>query len=488
MEARPEVDQMNPARLFLVIGIVVFYLPMVAQNPVPFVNLPLVPDSAKPGGRGFTLTVKGAGFVSGSVVDWDGEGLATTFVSGTKLTATVSPSNIAEPRTASVSVANPGPGGGSSNVIFFPVRRPVKAFQLREKSAGDNGLAGNMVVADFNRDGILDFASFGSQEVDVSLGNGDGTFQASYRIRDNQITDGGGLAAADFNGDGIVDLVVEITDGVYIYLGNGDGSFQLFPILTSTQTNNGAAIAGDFNRDGKMDLALGGVGLNNSGDITILLGKGDGTFEAPRYIHLNDSDWLGARFVTTADINRDGNLDLVAISDLTVGRGGHKAVFILLGKGDGSFKVSRLNQHFHFPCGCLVLADFNADGNLDLAIPDNPGIHGNVLISLGNGDGTFGSPSAFRYPGSVYGGIEVGDFNGDGVPDLALAADSRQSLYVLRGKGDGTFGLPLKFHSTLYTASYLAMGDFNSDGKLDLLFGASPDFGGVDIYLQGLAH
>jgi hypothetical protein len=96
-----------------------------AQNPVPLINQPLVPDTAVPGGKGFTLTVNGTQFVSGSVVNWNASALVTTFVSGSQLTASVPASDIAKAHTASVTVANPGPGGGTSNVYSFKSRSRV---------------------------------------------------------------------------------------------------------------------------------------------------------------------------------------------------------------------------------------------------------------------------------------------------------------------------------------------------------------------------
>src|SRR5215472_16669546 len=94
------------------------------QNPVPLINQPLVPDAVKPGGAGFTLTVNGTGFVSGSVVHWNGSARVTTFVSASKLTANIQASDIAKPGTASVTVVSLGPGGGTSNVAFFEVTPP----------------------------------------------------------------------------------------------------------------------------------------------------------------------------------------------------------------------------------------------------------------------------------------------------------------------------------------------------------------------------
>src|SRR5437667_9031661 len=106
-------------------------IPALGQNnPVPFVNQPLVPSAVAPGGPDFTLTVNGTGFVSGATVNWNDTPLATNFVSASQLTATVPAANIATAATASVTATNPTPGGGSSNVVLLPVRLslPVVAF------------------------------------------------------------------------------------------------------------------------------------------------------------------------------------------------------------------------------------------------------------------------------------------------------------------------------------------------------------------------
>jgi hypothetical protein len=421
-------------------------------------------------------------------VNWNGRALATSFVSSVQLTATVPASLIAKAGTASVTIRTPPPGGGSSNPVFFPVRRPVKSFKFQESSAGNpNDVGGSLVMADFNRDGILDFASFGIMQLAVSLGNGDGTFQSPTMF--SWPCAGGQAVAADFNGDGLVDLAA-VCGGVYIYLGNGDGTFQN-PVGISTQTDNVALAAGDLNRDGKMDLVLAGSGVGGNDDlreITVLLGKGDGTFRAPRYVHINRGVPGGTYMtVTTADINQDGNLDLIAISDISKT---HRGVFVLLGKGDGTFfKASRLTQAPHTPSS-LVLADFNADGKLDLAITSaikQVFGRGEVFALAGNGDGTFGPGIGCKTPGKALGGIAIGDFNGDGLLDLATVANNYPEnplISVLRGVGDGTFMSDLVFKSTLSTGQFLAVGDFNDDGKLDLLLGASADFGGVDVYLQ----
>src|SRR5271169_5532416 len=131
----------------------------IAQNPVPFLDQPLVPDAKAPGGAGFTLTVNGTGFVSTSVVNWNGSARTTTFVSKSQLKASILASDIATASTASVTVVNPAPVGGISNVVFFEVMAPNSfvAFSRADYTAGS--APNSLAVGDFNRDGKLDVAT-----------------------------------------------------------------------------------------------------------------------------------------------------------------------------------------------------------------------------------------------------------------------------------------------------------------------------------------
>ena len=199
-------------------------------NPVPFVNTPLVPSTAVPGSTGFTLTVNGIGFVSGSVVNWNGSPRTTKFVSQSQLTATILASDVAAATTASVTVTNPAPGGGISNVDYFSVTIPKTAvpFSTTTTSLGGKG-GGDVAIGDFNRDGKLDLAipTFVGPSLVILLGNGDGTFQARTVVSLPRAP--AFIVAADFNGDGNLDLAMSETNNlgqVEVLLGNGDGTFQ----------------------------------------------------------------------------------------------------------------------------------------------------------------------------------------------------------------------------------------------------------------------
>jgi hypothetical protein len=215
------------------------------------------------------------------------------------------------------------------------------------------------------------------------------------------------VAVGDFNGDGRLDIAAVNFFGatVSILLGNGDGTFQA-PVLTPTFGSLPRSLAvGDLNGDGKLDLA---VTADNAGaGVYILLGNGDGTFQAPvGYGASGDSFW-----VSTGDLNSDGKLDLA------LGQYDQKSFTVFLGNGDGSF-VEGNTCSMEPECAFAAMADLNGDGKLDLTVSSTE--NSDVAVYLGNGDGTFNTPMS--YPaGSSPGPIAVGDFNGDGRLDLATA-------------------------------------------------------------------
>jgi Bacterial Ig-like domain (group 3)/FG-GAP-like repeat len=272
------------------------------------------------------------------------------------------------------------------------------------------------------------------------------------------------ILSADFNGDGKLDLAVPITtavedagiqDGVAILLGNGDGTFAPASIVGVTKGSIvDSIVAGDFNGDGKLDLATGNNALNT---VTILLGHGDGTFT----VGSSPAAGTGPIAIVTADFNRDGKADL-AIANYS------GPITILLGNGDGTFTAK--SQTLGANSVSLVVADWNGDGIADLAVADGTSY---VDILLGNGDGTFslGTPaSTVADPRDVV----TGDFNGDGKADLAAAGNESDSgsLTVLLGNGDGTFTAgpaPAIGISTDSDTGYLAAADINGDGASDLV-------------------
>ncbi|HVR24090.1 MAG TPA: FG-GAP-like repeat-containing protein [Candidatus Polarisedimenticolia bacterium] len=419
--------------------------------PIPLINQPLLPDTTPATGSEFTLKVNGTGFVPGSIVNWNGTALATAFVTGGQLTANAPGANIATPTTASVSVTNPAPGGGTSNKVFFPVTSPTVNIAFGKTDYGTGSLPIAVATGDFNQDGKLDLAvaNLNDDTVSVLLGRGDGSFQSQ-----SVYATGSGptwIATGDFNGDGKLDLAVAngSDSTVSILLGNGDGTFQPQSVYVAGSGPHSIMTA-DLNGDGKLDLVVA-----NANDITVsvLLGNGDGTFQPQSTLSTGRSPVS----VVGGDFNGDGILDLAVTNT--------DGVLILLGNGDGSFQGQRT-----FPAGAspysVITADFNDDGKLDLAVTNAVASGGTVSILLGNGDGTFQSPIAYTAGADTL-GVSAGDFNGDGKLDLAVANDSASTISVLLGNGDGSFQSQLVFPATS-GADGIATGDFNGDGRLDL--------------------
>ncbi len=326
------------------------------------------------------------------------------------------------------------------------------------------GLSANAVaVGDFNGDGILDLAvADGSGDITVLLGNGDGTFTLAAASPATG-TVPNSIATGDFNGDGILDLAVgsEGYGTVKVLLGNfgGDGTFTEIATVQSGPSNSIAV--GDFNRDGILDMA---VANGAGGGVTVMLGDGDGTFTVMVPSLGTGSD---PNSIVVGDFNGDGIPDLAVVcNNQFYGPG---TVTVLLGNGDGTFTAAASPGTGVYPSS-MAVGDFNGDGILDLAVANlgEPTGDGTVTVLLGNGDGTFTatatSPATGEWPDS----IEVGDFNGDGIPDLAVANEDSNTVTVLLGNGDGTFTAAPTSPATGINPISIAVGDFNGDGISDL--------------------
>ena len=440
---------MKYARLFPILVIVLSLTALAQNHPVPFLNLPLVPSTAAPGGAGFTLTVTGTGFISSSVVHWNNQALSTTFVSGSKLTATVTSADIATAGTATVRVVNNGPGGGSSNPAYFEVALASHGPAFVKSDLAAYSLANTS--ADLDQDGNLDLitsASGSSPAVVVNMGNGDGTFRSpvSYPVSATP----NAILAADFNHDGKLDLVSANANGkVSVLLGHGDGSFGTAVDYAAGSVSSSHVVAADFNGDGNLDLAV--ANNTTSGGISILIGNGHGKFAAQvRYPGGPTPQWLAV-----GDFNNDGKLDL-AVADF----GG--ALAITLGNGDGTLKKPSVIQLANTQPSAVVAADFDGDGKLDLIVAEN--IPNTVGVFIGKGNGTFNAPK--NYGSGEGASLVTADFNADGILDLATGGSSNL-VNLLLGKGAGTFKKPVGL-PTSQNGIALSFGDFNNDGMLDV--------------------
>jgi hypothetical protein len=382
-------------------------------------------------------------------------------------------------------------------------------------TSGDGVATSGVAIADFNLDGKLDVAA-GEY---VLVGDGDGTFQGlltqpivgvgavtgrfdkhgkgatdiaeisanssnSLYILSNDGTGtltlshtytlqqpSYGIATGDLNGDGNPDLVVVGTDPITqdwsysVLLGNGDGSFQppeFYPQSVLTGAAKYSIVIADFNNDHKLDLAISMGGAGGDQTMAVLLGKGDGTFASPAYFF--DGASSDGTFLVAADFNGDGNVDIAASA---TGNSGRRTA-LLFGKGDGTFQAAT------FPLGDFMAeftADFNNDGKADLV---GVGAKNDQVVLLGNGDGTFMAQPVF----TGYAIDAVADINGDGIPDLVASLDlgnghGFNTYGVYLGNGDGTFG---PFITAVFVDGSLPTfglaADMNGDGKVDLISNA----------------
>jgi hypothetical protein len=358
--------------------------------------------------------------------------------------------------------------GSPSNTVSVWLGNGHGDFTL-SRSYSTGQFPSSVVVADFNRDGILDVVvqdrGLAPQNGDVALllGNGDGTFQpATLYSAGTQVQ---AIAVADLHGNGNLGVVASGNTGVFLL--EGDGAGGLRPAATSLALPYILAVA-DVNGDGKADL-IGGSPASyynaiGSTSFIVALNNGDGTFPAA----VNYYPAAGATQGVTGDFNGDGIPDLVVAGPASLGIDGYATIYI--GKGDGTYNPEG-NSIFDIggptPVS-LVAADMNLDGRLDLIVGTASPGGGTFGILLGNGDGTFSSQPFY---GLGNGPLAVGDFNGDGKPDIAVAVNPSAGIpvvQILLGDGRGGFSYGSAFSLTGGACNF-SVTDVNRDGKPDLL-------------------
>jgi hypothetical protein len=443
-----------------------------------------------------TIQIPSVGYVTGGsplvpplVADFNGDGKADIIVPDDEFSF----------------VSLPGYGDGS-------FRSAVNYYS--GAGVGPHAQAVNIASGDFNGDGIPDFVignvnSTNDSSVTVFLSNADGTLNpgvaycpASGCVNSNKYSLQY-VAVADFNGDGILDIAA--TDNfngvVQIFTGNGDGTFTpgaTYATDPATAANPVSLVVGDFNNDGKPDLAV----VNNYGGIPptsatvgVLINNGNGFNPAVTYPLDNAATEISAAALVNGNKNLDLVVPLFGSCSLNPGKcpNPDTRVAILLGKGDGTFTSQpdfQLGAKTLYNPYYAAIGDLNGDGIPDLAvtIEDQVNFHQGIAVAFGNGDGTFQAPtlvsSTVQNPLQdvpLPGYIHVADLNKDGVPDLVYSNSQFSTVGVLYGAGSGAFYDPIEFPADRW-AWGLALVDYNGDGATDVVVsGNSLDFSGVAV-------
>jgi hypothetical protein len=321
-------------------------------------------------------------------------------------------------------------------------------------------------TSDLNEDGNLDLvtACEGSDYVVVTLGNGDGTFQfpSAYTVGDGPRD----VCVADFNGDGFEDFAAGsfISDDIIVFFGLGDGTFVYSDQYLFSKSPHSLCTA-DFDGDGDHDLAI--VFFNaETNNLAVMFNNGDGMFAEPSFYTLGDESILWS--LISHDFDDDGDSDLAVCKSYNNGAG--EDVFIMLNAGNGTFEMAPpllISDSGAYNC---CTGDFDGNGIDDLAVVDCGYLLHTIHILLGNGDGTFNKlvQNAMSCPaGDGPFAICTADLDGDWDSDLAVGNIYSETVVILLNQGNGTFSFNGAYPIEGEPRAVCAF-DINGDGDNDL--------------------
>jgi hypothetical protein len=378
-------------------------------------------------------------------------------------------------------------------------------------------------TGDFNGDGKVDVLTADGM---LYLGNGDGSFGPGTQALPSRFAYfTAAFAVGDFNGDGKLDVAVLLDEteatidgpppmqpgAVIVFYGNGDGTFKQGPAYDAIPAG-AALVATDLDGDGNLDLAVarstnGAFGVADHAGHTwlyqVLMGHGDGTFNGAPVSIVGTGPGIGIQqfpsqwWYATADFNGDGYPDL--LTSTTYANGSQPSgtgVYVSPGVGDGSFGTAILSTVSFAPT-IVAAGDLNGDGKPDaVAVGSGAGGAATVAVLFGHGDGTLNGENDYALPdtGDTPARAVIGDFNGDGHADIAVAmfganpcsSPCAPGVYVLYGQGGGTFSAPVRVDSS--TQPLLATADLNGDGLADLVVADAGVINGNGAQAPGVLH